>query len=62
MGAMLRITLYSYPYFKRAKHYVFLIITYVFSSTQLEKGAEQLLPRSEGGWGEKEWAGGRQEK
>jgi hypothetical protein len=30
---------------------VFLIISYVFSSTKLEKRGEQVLPRSEGGWG-----------
>jgi hypothetical protein len=32
MEAMLRISLYSYPYLKLAKPYVFLIISYVFSS------------------------------
>jgi hypothetical protein len=31
---------------------VFLIISYVFSSTKLEERAEQVLPGSEGGWGE----------
>jgi hypothetical protein len=33
MEAMLGISLYSYPYLKLAKCYVFLIISYVFSST-----------------------------
>jgi hypothetical protein len=37
MEAMLGIFLYSYLYLKLAKHYVFLIISYVFSSTNLEQ-------------------------
>jgi hypothetical protein len=41
MEAMLGISLYSYPYLKLAKT---LIIAYVFSSTELEKRAEQVLP------------------
>jgi hypothetical protein len=49
MEAMLGIPLYSYPYLKLAKCYVFLIIAYVFSSTKLEKSTEQVLPGSEGG-------------
>jgi hypothetical protein len=61
MEAMLGISLYSYPYLKLAKFRVFLIIAYVFSSTELEKSAEKVLPGSEGGggkegsrgWGEK---------
>jgi hypothetical protein len=49
MEAMLGISLYSYLYPKLAKHYVFLIISYVFSSTKPEnKRAEQVLPRSRG--------------
>jgi hypothetical protein len=59
MEAMLGISLYSYPYLKLQKCYVFLIIAYVFSSTKLEKRAEQILPGSKGGEGEKEGAGGR---
>jgi hypothetical protein len=35
-----------YP--KLEKCHVFLIISYVFSSTELEKRAEQVLPGSEG--------------
>jgi hypothetical protein len=46
MGAMLGISLYSYLYLRQAKRYVFLIIAYVFSSNQLEKRAEQVLPGS----------------
>jgi hypothetical protein len=42
MEAMLGISLYSYHYLKLAKLYVFLIITYVFSSTKLKKRAEQI--------------------
>jgi hypothetical protein len=55
MEAMLRISLYSYLYLKLAKHYVFLIISDVFSSIKLEnRKAEQDLPgsgrgREEGG-------------
>jgi hypothetical protein len=50
MEAMLRISLYSYLYFKLAKKcYVFLTISNVFASTKLEKRAEQDLPGSEGG-------------
>jgi hypothetical protein len=33
---------------KLLKHFVFLIIAYVFSSTKLEIRAEQVLPGSEG--------------
>jgi hypothetical protein len=36
MEAMLGISLYSYLYLKLAKYYVFLIISYVFSSTNSE--------------------------
>jgi small ligand-binding sensory domain FIST len=56
MKTMLGISLYSYPYLNQRKHFVFLIIAYVFSSTKLEKRAEQVLPGSkevggEGGGG-----------
>jgi hypothetical protein len=47
MEAMLGISLYSYPYLSKQKHYVFLTIAYVFSLTKLEKRAEQFLPVSE---------------
>jgi hypothetical protein len=59
--AMLRVSLYGYPYLKVAKNSFFLIITYVFS-TKLEKRAEQVLPGSkEGreGRGRKQGEGGR---
>jgi hypothetical protein len=36
---------------------VFLIIAYVFSSTKSEIRAEQILPGSEGGWGERKGQG-----
>jgi hypothetical protein len=49
---MLQISLYSYSYLNYQKCFVFLIIAHVFSSTKLEKRAEQLLPGSEGGLGE----------
>jgi hypothetical protein len=59
MEAMLGISLYSYLYLKLAKtlcRYVFLIISYVFSSTKSEnKREEQVLPPEGGGeagvWG-----------
>jgi hypothetical protein len=48
MEAMLGISLYSYPYLNYQKQFVFLITDYVFSSTKLEKMAEQVLPGGEG--------------
>jgi hypothetical protein len=48
MEAMLGLSLYTHLYLKTAKCYAFLIISYVFSSTKLEKQAEQVLPGSEG--------------
>jgi hypothetical protein len=55
---MLRISLYSYLYLKLAKMLCFfLIIAYVFSSTKLDKRAEQVLPGSGlggRGWGRKQ--------
>jgi hypothetical protein len=50
MEAMLGIFLYSYPYLKLAKCFVFLTISYVFSSTKSEnKSEEQVLLKSGGG-------------
>jgi hypothetical protein len=57
MEAMLGISLYHYLYLKLAKHYVFLIIVCVFSSTKLEKRVEQVLFGSEG-VGDREGEGG----
>jgi hypothetical protein len=54
MEAMLGISLYSYPYLNQQKCFVLPIIAYVFSSTKLEIRAEQVLPGSEGGGGERE--------
>jgi hypothetical protein len=56
MVTTLGIPLYSYLHLKLANMlclsyyllYVFLIISYVFSSTKLEKRAEQVMPGSEG--------------
>jgi hypothetical protein len=59
MEAMLGISLFSYPYVNYQKCFVFLIIAYVFSSTKLEKRAEQVLP---GSWGEREGVRSRGEK
>jgi hypothetical protein len=58
---MLRISLYSYPCLNKQKHFVFLIMAYVFSSTKLVIKAKQVLPGWEGGEGEKVrvGAGGR---
>jgi hypothetical protein len=50
MEAVVGISLYSYPYFNQQKHFVFLIVAYVFSSTKLQIRAEQALPGSERGW------------
>jgi hypothetical protein len=41
---------------------VFLIIAYFYSAMELEKCAEQALPGSKGGAGERVRAGGRKEK
>jgi hypothetical protein len=41
---------------------VFLITAYVFSSTKVEKRAEQVLSGSERSEGEREWAGGQREE
>jgi hypothetical protein len=47
--ATLGISLYIYLYLKLAKRYVFLIISYVFSSTKLvNKRVEQVLTGSGG--------------
>jgi hypothetical protein len=48
MEATLGISLYSYLYLKLAKHYVFLITSYVFSSTKSENKRAQVLPGSGG--------------
>jgi hypothetical protein len=47
MEAMLGISLYSYPHLKLVKMLSVLLL--VYSSTKLEKGAEQVLPGSERG-------------
>jgi hypothetical protein len=62
MEAMPGISLYSYPYLNQQKCCVFLIIPYVFSSTKLEKRAEQIQPGREGGGREREGVGGSREK
>jgi hypothetical protein len=51
MKAMLGISLYSCPYLNWQKCYVFLIIAYFNSSTELEESAEQVLPGCVGGGG-----------
>jgi hypothetical protein len=49
MKATLGISLYSHLYSQTSKNAVFLIISYVFSSTKSEnKRLEQVLPGSEG--------------
>jgi hypothetical protein len=62
METTVGIFLYSYLYPKIGKHYVFLIMSYVYSSTKLEnKRVEQVLPRSRvWGRGWKEGGGGPQ--
>jgi hypothetical protein len=59
MKVMLGISLYSCPYLNWQKCYVFLIIAYFYSSTELEKSTEQVLPGREEG---EDGAGGRREK
>jgi hypothetical protein len=45
LEAMLGISVYRYLYLKLAKCYIFLIISYAFSSTKLEnKGWKKILP------------------
>jgi hypothetical protein len=62
MEAMLGISLYSYPYVSEQKCFVSLIIAYVFSSTKLEKKAEQVLPGSERVGGRGKGVGSRGQK
>jgi hypothetical protein len=50
-----------YPSLSQLAKTVFLIISYVFSSTKLEKKAEQVLPGSEGD-GERGRSGGQGER
>jgi hypothetical protein len=49
--------MYSYPYLNQQKHFVSLIISFVFSPTKLEIKVEQILLGTEGGWGEREGVG-----
>jgi hypothetical protein len=58
MEAMLGISLYTHLYLQLEKCHVFLISCYVFSSTKLEKRAEQVLHGSKGGWGRGRWGWG----
>jgi hypothetical protein len=62
MEAMSGISLYSYPYLNQQECFVFLIIAYVFSSTKLEKRAEEVLPGSKCGVGERQGEAGMGEK
>jgi hypothetical protein len=55
MEAVLGICQYSYLYLKLAKRYVFLIISYVFSSTKLDTWGHNRFC-SETGWGGSEVA------
>jgi hypothetical protein len=59
MKAMLGLSLYSCPHLNYQKFYVFLIIVYFYSSMNLEKSAEQILPGREWGGGEKVGVGAR---
>jgi hypothetical protein len=62
MKAMLGISVYSCPYLNWQKHYVFLIIAYFYSSTELKKSTVQVLPGSEGGGREEGGGGGQGEE
>jgi hypothetical protein len=57
MIAILRISLYSYPYLSQQKFFAFLVIAYVYFSTKLEKMDDQVPPGSNGHGGEREEAG-----
>jgi hypothetical protein len=46
MEAMLGMSLYNYPYLT-SKNTLSFLLWYVFSSTKLEKRAEQILPGRE---------------
>jgi hypothetical protein len=59
LGAMLGISLYSYPYLKLSN---MLCLAYIFSSTKLEKREEQVLPGSKRGWGKKKGMRDRRER
>jgi hypothetical protein len=59
MEATVGISLYSYSYLKLAKMLCLSYYAYVFSSTKLEKRAEQVLPGSKGDGGKGAGAGGR---
>jgi hypothetical protein len=59
MEAMLGISLYSYLYLKLAKMLCLSYYLYVFSSTILEKRAEQFLPGSKEGGRHRERVGMR---
>jgi hypothetical protein len=58
MKVMLRISSYSCPYPNLQKYYVFLI-AYFYSSTELDKSVEQVLPRREEGVG-RMWGQGQE--
>jgi hypothetical protein len=62
MEAMLGISLYSYPYLKLAKVLCLSYYAYVFSSTKLEKRAEQVLPGSKVVGGERKEVGDKRER
>jgi hypothetical protein len=61
MEAMLGMSLYSKPYLNKQNRYVFLIIAYVYSSTNWRKGQNRffLEARGVGGRGRGQGAGGR---
>jgi hypothetical protein len=60
MKAMLGFSLYSWPYLNKQKCYAFLIIAYFYSSMELEKNVEQVLPGREGDGGESGCRGRRE--
>jgi hypothetical protein len=49
---MLGISLYSCPCLNQQKCYIFLTVAYFYSSMELEKSTEQVLPGREGEEGE----------
>jgi hypothetical protein len=59
MKEILGVSLYSCPYLNWQTVYVFLIIAYFYSSMELEKSTEQVLP-GRNGKGMRGWERGKE--
>jgi hypothetical protein len=60
MKAVLGISQYSCPYLNNQKCYVFLIMAYFYSSTELKKSTEQFCLEGRGSGGESGGMGRRE--